>query len=156
MNTTNDEQMRASFEADAEPYEYSLQRASCGCCDYTSVRTEDRWNGWKAALASQPVAGEPVAIATDDDVERLAKACGWNNRGYMTPADYAIWCERMRDFVRRATAQTPAPVVQETAPPADGGVTDAMVQAAIDTFGMQPSFAAMKRALEAALKARGA
>ena len=47
---------------------------------------------------------EPVgsSIATDDDVERVAKAAGWDNRRYMTPADYAIWCARMREFVRFA------------------------------------------------------
>lgn len=47
---------------------------------------------------------EPVgsSIATDDDVERVAKAAGWDNRRYMTPADYAVWCARMREFVRLA------------------------------------------------------
>lgn len=42
------------------------------------------------------------SIATDDDVERVAKAAGWDNRRYMTPADYAVWCARMREFVRLA------------------------------------------------------
>lgn len=47
-------------------------------------------------------------IDTDDDVERLARHCGWDNRKWMTPADYAIWCERMRKFA--ALAAAPAPV----------------------------------------------
>lgn len=34
-------------------------------------------------------------------------------------------------------------------------VTDAMVSAAIETFGMKPSWGAMKRALDAAIKAGG-
>ena len=41
-------------------------------------------------------------IETDDDVERVAKESGWDNRRYMTPADYSIWCIRMREFVRIA------------------------------------------------------
>lgn len=35
------------------------------------------------------------------------------------------------------------------------GVSDAMVQAALDTFGMPPSFHAMKKALRAALRPSG-
>lgn len=56
------------------------------------------------ALAAQ---GQPAKrihpIATDDDVENLSALCGWNNRRYMTPADYSIWCQRMRKFVSLAT-----------------------------------------------------
>jgi len=45
-------------------------------------------------------------IDTDDDVERLARHCGWgDNRRYMTPTDYAIWCERMRKFAALAALQ---------------------------------------------------
>jgi len=65
-----------------------------------------------AALSSSPLSagdagaadGEPVAwpIDTDDQVEALARECEWDNRKYMTPKDYAIWCERMRKFARLA------------------------------------------------------
>lgn len=49
-------------------------------------------------------AGEP--IETDDQVEYVARECGWDNRRYMTPKDYAIWCARMREFVQRANPDT--------------------------------------------------
>lgn len=126
--------------------------------DYTS-KEKARFNADAAllqahrdALASQPVAGEPVAIATDDNVERLAKACGWNNRGYMTPADYAIWCERMRDFVRRATAQTPAAIVAE--PVAVGEKRNDLLAAAVALVDMVegPNFARSLRAVGGRLK----
>lgn len=45
---------------------------------------------------------EPMALATDDDVEVLARRCGWDNRRYMTPSDYAEWCRRMRQFAALA------------------------------------------------------
>lgn len=44
------------------------------------------------------------AIDTNDQVEVLARECGWNNRRYMTATDYSIWCERMRKFARLASA----------------------------------------------------
>lgn len=51
---------------------------------------------------------EPQAVAwridTDDQVELLAKECGINNRLYMTPKDYSIWCEQQRQFARLAAA----------------------------------------------------
>lgn len=43
-------------------------------------------------------------IETDDQVEVLARECEWDNRKYMTPADYSIWCERMRKFARLASS----------------------------------------------------
>ena len=50
-------------------------------------------------------------IDTDDDVERLARHCGWgDNRRYMTPTDYAIWCERMRKFAALAALREQEPV----------------------------------------------
>jgi hypothetical protein len=70
--------------------------------------------------------GEAVAwpIETDDQVEALARECEWDNRKYMTPADYAIWCERMRKFARLA-ATPPAPAQVEAASlPAPGGVEE--------------------------------
>jgi hypothetical protein len=56
-------------------------------------------------------AQEPVAwpINTDDQVEALARECDWNNRRYMTPADYSGWCEQMRKFARLAAPPAPAP-----------------------------------------------
>jgi hypothetical protein len=45
-----------------------------------------------------------MSIETEDDVEALAKVCGWNNRGYMTPKDYAVWCSQMRMFAALAKA----------------------------------------------------
>ena len=41
-------------------------------------------------------------IDTDDQVELLARECGINNRRYMTPRDYSVWCEQQRQFVRLA------------------------------------------------------
>ena len=40
---------REEFERDAEPYGYNLMRAGCGCCDYYSDSTENRWKGWQAS-----------------------------------------------------------------------------------------------------------
>jgi hypothetical protein len=54
-------------------------------------------------------AGDELPISTDVDVERVAKLAGWNNRHYMTPADYSIWCARMRKFVALSRAQHAAP-----------------------------------------------
>ena len=51
--------------------------------------------------------GVPESIATDDDVERVAKMVGWDNRRYMTPPDYAEWCRRMREFVRLSATPQP-------------------------------------------------
>lgn len=47
-------------------------------------------------------------IETDDQVEALARECDWDNRKYMGPAEYAIWCERMRKFARLAALSVPA------------------------------------------------
>lgn len=79
---------------------------SCGADGPGAESYGEAFDLWNArALASLPVgAGEPVAwrIATDDEVEALARECDWDNRKYMTPADYAIWCGRMRKFARLA------------------------------------------------------
>lgn len=53
-----------------------------------------------------------LPISTDDEVEHAAKLSGWNNRKYMTPSDYSIWCQRMRRFV------------ELTAPPAQSAVPE--------------------------------
>lgn len=70
----------------------------------------------RAATALATPAASPAPdgwpIATDDEVEALARACDWNNRRYMTPDDYAIWCERMRKFARLASP-SPAPAAVE-------------------------------------------
>jgi len=50
----------------------------------------------------------PLPLNTDDEVEIVAKLAGWDNRRYMTPADYAIWCERMREFVRLVKVAPPS------------------------------------------------
>jgi hypothetical protein len=59
---------------------------------------------------AQP-AQEPVAwpIETNNQIEVLAKQCGWDNRRYMTPADYQIWCDRMRQFVQLASPPAAQP-----------------------------------------------
>ncbi len=74
----------------------------------------------KAALAqdeasSSRAAQEPVAwpIETNNQIEVLAKQCGWDNRRYMTPSDYQIWCDRMRQFVQLASAPAAQPAQQE-------------------------------------------
>lgn len=57
------------------------------------------------SLIDKPESGEASKtwpIETDDQVEALARECDWDNRKYMTPGDYAIWCERMRKFARLA------------------------------------------------------
>lgn len=54
--------------------------------------------------------GDAWPIETDDQVEALAHHCEWDNRKYMTPEDYAIWCERMRKFARLASGAFPADV----------------------------------------------
>ncbi len=56
----------------------------------------------RTAPAVPPLRGWP--IGTDDQVEALARECEWDNRKYMTPADYSIWCERMRKFARLASS----------------------------------------------------
>lgn len=68
---------------------------------------------------SAAVPQEPVAWS-NDEVERIAKLCGWDNRRYMTSSDYQIWCDRMRKFAGFAAPQpdnaaTPAPVAGEDA-----------------------------------------
>lgn len=61
------------------------------------------------SVATSPVKSWP--IDTDDQVEALARECDWDNRKYMTPKDYAIWCERMRKFARHAAlSASPSPV----------------------------------------------
>ena len=57
---------------------------------------------------SDDVMGWP--ISTDDQVEALAAECGWRNRHFMTTSDYSIWCGRMRQFARLATAPVSPPL----------------------------------------------
>ena len=68
-----------------------------------SQALEDVWA--EPDEVSLPAQQEPVAwpIETNDQVEALAKQCDWNNRRYMTPADYQIWCDQMRQFVQLAS-----------------------------------------------------
>lgn len=37
-----------AFEKNAEPYDYELAKAKCGCCTYLSDGTENRYLGWQA------------------------------------------------------------------------------------------------------------
>lgn len=55
--------------------------------------------------------GQGESIDTDDEVEALARKCGWNNRHYMTDADYSEWSRRMRMFV--ALAHPAARITEE-------------------------------------------
>ena len=56
--------------------------------------------GTKLYVAPVPHTARP--IDTDDQVEELAKECGINNRRFMTPGDYSIWCRQQRQFARLA------------------------------------------------------
>jgi len=49
---------------------------------------------------------EAWPIETEDQVEALARECGWNNRRFMTDDDYQIWCGRMRKFAQLALRDT--------------------------------------------------
>ncbi|MCM2441148.1 hypothetical protein HGO34_15610 [Agrobacterium vitis] len=63
----------------------------------------------RMALASMPA----WPLDTEDQVEALARECGWNNRRYMTKADYTIFCDRMRKFAQLA-ARLSVPQHQST------------------------------------------
>lgn len=65
---------------------------------------------YEAAKTAEGAVAWP--ISTDDEVEALARECDWDNRKYMTPADYRIWCDRMRKFARLA-APPPPQVIHE-------------------------------------------
>lgn len=59
--------------------------------------------GFLQGLSPSPSSHVQWPIETEDQVEALARECSWDNRKYMTPADYSIWCERMRKFARLAS-----------------------------------------------------
>jgi hypothetical protein len=94
-----------------ENHEGNYKLGDAGCDRHDKAITSI-----KAALA-QP-AQETVAwpIETNNQIEVLAKQCGWDNRLYMTPADYQIWCDRMRQFVQLASppAQPAQPAPAQT------------------------------------------
>lgn len=82
----------------------------------SDVRSDERDDAMKTVLRaaitaylSAKTAEGAVAwpISTDDEVEALARECDWDNRKYMTPADYRIWCDRMRKFARLAAPPPP-------------------------------------------------
>lgn len=83
------------------PERYNLE------ADVNSVaRFTDEMRGRLARLdalagrSGTPRSGWP--IETDDQVEALAREREWDNRKYMTAADYSIWCARMRKFAQLA------------------------------------------------------
>jgi hypothetical protein len=77
------------------------------------------------AVTPSPLTQMLWPIATDDQVEALALECDWNNRRFMKPDDYAIWCERMRKFVRLASYSVPP----------NGGITVEFCQKIIAEMG---------------------
>lgn len=44
-------------------------------------------------------------IETDEDVKQLAWRCGWDNRPFLSKANYRRWCDQMREFVRRVRTE---------------------------------------------------
>lgn len=89
-----------------EPERDEMVRKVVGLCNRVSGATT-----WNAAewMYDELAARKPLAwpIDTDDQVEALARECDWDNRKYMTPKDYEIWCERMRKFARLAAPSAP-------------------------------------------------
>ncbi len=80
-------------------------------CKGDRTLTEWQTDAAMRVLTAQRQVPAAWPIQTDDQVETLARECGWDNRKYMTPEDYAIWCERMRKFARLAAPTAPAPPV---------------------------------------------
>ena len=76
------------------------------------------------AVPVKPAPVQPVAwpIETNNQIEVLAKQCGWDNRRYMTPADYQIWCDRMRQFVQLASPPAAQPAPAPIKPIVDPGL----------------------------------
>lgn len=113
----------------------AVKHAMRKCVADDSILADDRVLGVLASAAVAALATPAASpatdgwpIATDDEVEALARACDWNNRRYMTPADYAIWCERMRKFARLANP-SPAPAAETWR-----DLDDARLKRAIDAF----------------------
>lgn len=72
----------------------------------------------EASASSSDAMVKQWPIETDDQVDALARECDWDNRKYMTPKDYAIWCERMRKFARLASLSVATtPPLEETEGP---------------------------------------
>lgn len=135
MNTTNDEQMRAAFEAWAQPQGYRMcirdaYPSSTRYMQYVDDVTQAVWESWKAALTSQPVAGEPVAMPDLTDRQVVSACFSYRHdyglmdskaRGNLEFQCREWWraiCKELEvpskhPMVLRATAQTPASVVQE-------------------------------------------
>lgn len=51
---------------------------------------------------------------TNDQIEQLAKQCGWDNKKYMTPKDYQIWCDKMRMFASLLAPIQAQPYIDKT------------------------------------------
>lgn len=85
MSTTSDEQMRAAkirelIGLDRPDRQAAEQAYTMSAFDYEAnpVGSEDWcrfWDGWRAALASQPVAAEPVAYLANGAKGRRFKSC---------------------------------------------------------------------------------
>lgn len=100
------------------------EHAACPIAALTFLATPEKIATWNRRSSSdEQVVGWP--IDTEDQVEVLAKVCGWNNRRYMTPKDYAIWCDQMRQFAKLASPAVAA-----------GGVTEKMVTRACEEAGL--------------------
>ncbi len=97
--TTKDEALKLALEA-LEYIEHNYMSLPAPATKAITALQE----ALNAPLAEHP-AQQQVAwsIETNNQVEALAKQCGWDNRRYMTPADYQIWCDRMRQFVQLAS-----------------------------------------------------
>lgn len=106
------------------------------------------WNR-RSSDEQAEVVGWP--IDTEDQVEALAKECGWNNRRYMTPKDYAIWCSQMRQFAKLASPPAVAMTDQAVEAACKAFYGEAAWQFPRGIISKPSSIIAMRRALTAAL-----
>lgn len=133
MNTTNDEQMRAALR---EKLEFLAQPVDgegrdIGWWQTLAAMQQTEAKDCLSLLASQPVAGEPVAMPDLTDRQVVSACFSYRHdyglmdskaRGNLEFQCREWWraiCKELEvpskhPMVLRATAQTPAPVVQET------------------------------------------
>lgn len=132
MNTTNDEQMRAALR---EKLEFLAQPVDgegrdIGWWQTLAAMQQTEAKDCLSLLASQPVAGEPVAMPDLTDRQVVSACFSYRHdyglmdskaRGNLEFQCREWWraiCKELEvpskhPMVLRATAQTPAPVVQE-------------------------------------------